>query len=490
MRRACSIRTRLTAASAVLLLLVAAAQLMFGLFFAQPYLLAVKKGEIQDFFRFIRDSYTDDPTQLHELLREGEFVNNIRVLITDGDEILYSSQPMDRGNASPLFFGWDQLEFSPEPTVTEVPSRGGQDGQEALLCLAGSFTYQGEPRYVALWVLVEAVESSITALNQVSLAIVAFALLIGVAASVLLARSISRPIQRVQQVSRQVADLDFSARADEQVPIRELADLGRSVNRMSDHLCQTIEELRVANARLQEDVDRQRRLEQMRREFIANVSHEMKTPLCLLQMYAENLRNNVEGIDKDEYCDVIVDEAEQLSSMVGSMLELSAIENGLSSMAPVPLDLGELSREVLERLAPVLAHCRVTGPGEGSFPVLGDRKYLGLALNNFLTNAAAHTPQGGWLRVELEREAGTVRLTVANQGAGIPPDRLDRVWDSFYKVDEARVRSTGEVHAGLGLAIVKNVIQRHGGRCGVVNLPDGVAFSFSLPVRTGDSVSP
>lgn len=277
-----------------------------------------------------------------------------------------------------------------------------------------------------------------------------------------------------------MAALDFSARADEAAPAAELRDLAGSINQMAEQLSAAVEDLRLANAKLQEDVERQKQLEQMQREFVANVSHEMKTPLCLLQMYAENLKYNVSGIDKDYYCDTIINEAERLNDMVGAMLELSSIENGLAAMTFAPLDLGQLCDKILERMAPLLNRWRLRRERGAGCMVRGDAKFLGMALDNFLSNAASHTPEGGEIAVVVAREGDAVRLTVENQGAHIPPERLERVWDSFYKVDEARVR-TGSAHAGLGLAIVKNVVARHGGVCRAENTADGVAFSFFLP---------
>ena len=147
-----------------------------------------------------------------------------------------------------------------------------------------------------------------------------------------------------------------------------------------------------------------------------------------------------------------------------------------------PLDLSLLCRETVERMAPVLERCRVRTALEEPCPVRGDPRFLEMAVKNFLSNAAVHTPEGGEVAVEVRREGDTVTLTVANQGRCIPEERLAQVWDSFYKVDEARVRD-GEVHAGLGLAIVKNVVARHGGTWRAENTRNGVAFSFTLPVR-------
>ncbi len=481
MRRAFSIRTQVLGLCAALLLIVAAGQLLFGTFFARAYFLHQKKAEIEDFFWYIRDNYPgDQPETLYELFREGEDIQNIRVAIYDSaGELIYTSRPMWEGyGVQPVFPSLDEsLPFSPAPEVHELPGRTWEDAQ---LGLTGEFTFQGETRYVLLWVMVASIESSIVAFNHVSAWIVGGVLLVGALASILFSRRIARPIRKIQQVSRQMAALDFSARADESSNVSELRDLAGSVNQMGGQLSGTIEKLRHANSLLQEDVERQKRLEQMRREFVAAASHEMKTPLCLLQMYAENLKNNVSGIDKDYYCDTIVDEVGRLSDLVGGMLELSAIENGLAAMDLTPLDLGALCGGILDRMAPVLHRFRLTRAIAPGCTVRGDAKFLGMAVENFLSNAAAHTPEGGKITVAVGAEGGWIRLSVSNQGPHIPPDLLERIWDSFYKVDEARVRTDG-THAGLGLAIVRNLVTRLGGSCRAENTAEGMTFAFFLP---------
>ena len=482
MKRPSSIRTQVLGLCVALLLIAAVGQLLFGTFFARGYFLHQKETEIEEFFSYIRDNYSgDSPSQLYELLRDGEDVKNIRVAIYDERGVLvYTSRPMRESYGVEPFFPElnEDIPFSSTPQAQELP--GGARG-DAQLGLTGKFEFQGQTRYVLLWVMVASIESSVSAFNHVSVWIVGAVLVAGALAAWLLARRITVPIQRIQQVSRKMAALDFSARADESVKVCELRDLAVSVNQMSGQLSCSIEELRKANSKLREDVDRQKRLEDMRREFVAAASHEMKTPLCLLQMYAENLKNDISGIDKDYYCDTIVDEVSRLSDLVSSMLELSAIENGLADMDMVPLDLDVLCGSVMERMMPVLKQFQVKTELQKGSTILGNSRFLEMAVENFLSNAAAHTPAGGVIQVSVRTLERQVCLTVRNQGICIPPEQLERIWDSFYKTDRARVR-TEETHAGLGLAIVKNVVVRHGGTCWAEPVSDGMAFCFSLPV--------
>ena len=478
MKKPHSLRTQIMFFTAALLLTVAVLQLLFGAFFAKAYFVGQKKEQIEALFETIRAGYSDSLWDIYDLVHESEEVANIQVAIFSEYGLVYTSRSMGEER---VVLDLSGAVFSETPETMELPETSGSQAQ---LRLSGRFSYQGGTRYVVLWVPVESIESSVAILNRASLYLTAFVLVVGLLGGALFARRIVRPLESVRRVSQRAAELDFTARADESVGIRELASLAGSVNRMSEQLSQSIQALQSANERLQEDVDRQKQLERMRREFIANVSHEMKTPLCLLQMYAENLKNNVAGVDKDYYCDTIAEESQRLSDMVGSMLDLSSIENGLSAMTLAPLELSGLCRELLTRMAPVLAPFRLTVGLERDLVVEGDGKFLEMAMKNYLSNAASHTPGGGRIRIELSRSGAEAVFGVENEGQPIPEGQLERLWDSFYKVDASRVR-TEENHVGLGLAIVKAIVSRHQGRYWVENRPEGVAFFFALPLSQG-----
>lgn len=230
MRQPLSIRVQLLGLCAALLLIVAAGQLLFGTFLARAYFIGQKKAEISDFFQYIRSNYTDSPRDLYTLLREGEDIQNIRVAIYDGNgRLLYTSRPMGESyGVTPFFPALDAgIPFSETPEVTELPVRNAEDAQ---LGLTGLFYWEGQPRYVMLWVMVASIESSISAFTHVSLWIVGAVLAAGLLAGILLSKKLTRPLREIQQVSRKMAGLDFSAKADEQSPVSELRDLAGSIN--------------------------------------------------------------------------------------------------------------------------------------------------------------------------------------------------------------------------------------------------------------------
>ena len=505
----------------MLLLTVLACQLVFGQFLSRGYFIARNERKIQELFTDIRKGYSDDPEVMSELTRRAENVYNINVLIVTGEhKIVYANRQSDGSfffNEPALHFPEGQQgqgsvpddeaqkdiptgafgsavdDFSETPSVKKINSeKDKKDGAkyDEMLLLLGKFSYDGSERYVSLWSSVESIDSSIQMFTGISAVIACAVLIIGLLIAYFVAKSMTRPIKNIENVSKKIAELDFEERADENVRTPELLSLAQSVNSMSEHLQLTIDNLKLANSKLSADIDNQKRIEKMRREFIANVSHEMKTPLCLLQMYSENLKNNIDGIDKDYYCQTIVEETARLDEMVKSMLDISSIENGLSALKFDEINLSELCKYTISKMSIMFEAMNFSYEIADNITVLGDDHYLEQAIKNYLTNAASYTENGKKINVTLKADDGNAVFTVFNEGSRIDEEKLPYIWDSFYKTDEARVRKDS-VHAGLGLYIVKTVIDKLGGSCNVKNEDDGVSFSFSLPIKpdSGDEPS-
>lgn len=184
-----------------------------------------------------------------------------------------------------------------------------------------------------------AIEESVLIANRFFLYTGLLTLLIGDAAAFFIARRFTRPIMELKDIAQKMAKLDFSKKYEQESP-DELGELGKSINSLSDQLSMSIAELQEANQKLQADIERERQIDQMRKEFVSNVSHELKTPIALIQGYAEGLKLNVmEGSeDKEYYCDVIVDEADKMNKLVKELLDLSQIESGYFTLEKKPFD--------------------------------------------------------------------------------------------------------------------------------------------------------
>ena len=294
------------------------------------------------------------------------------------------------------------------------------------------------------------------------------------------------PIKRLSELSEKMSNLDFDARYEtSRRSTEEIDTLGNSMNVLSERLKTTIGELKEANAQLKKDIDEKVQIDEMRKEFIANVSHELKTPIALIQGYAEGL---VEGMaedkeNRDYYCGVIMDEAGKMNRMVRQLLTLTALEFGGERLSVERFDLTELIASVISSSGVLLKQNELTVDFDGKEPVyvMGDEFKIEEVITNYLTNAIHHVGGGEkkiQIRIDHRRDGKEVCVEVFNTGNPIPDEALPNLWTKFYKVDKARTREYGG--SGIGLSIVKAIMEMHHKACGVKNHENGVEFWFTL----------
>lgn len=299
----------------------------------------------------------------------------------------------------------------------------------------------------------------------------------------LMTRMITKPISRLSELSERMSGLDFDAKYEaKRHDSSEITVLGNSMNELSERLKETIAELKSANNQLQKDIEEKTKIDEMRKEFIANVSHELKTPIALIQGYAEGLQEGM-GEDKesrDYYCDVIVDEANKMNKMVKQLLTLSSLESGNDRTVMERFDLTELIQGVISS-AQILAQQKgievVFDISEPVF-VWADEFKIEEVITNYLSNAINHADGEKKVVIRMEQEEKDVRVSVFNTGTPIPEDALPNLWTKFYKVDKARTREYGG--SGIGLSIVKAIMDAHHQGCGVQNWQNGVEFWFTV----------
>lgn len=221
-----------------------------------------------------------------------------------------------------------------------------------------------------------------------------------------------------------------------------------------------------------------RTAEENRRQMTSHIAHELKTPLAVVHSYAEGLKEHIAEDKRDKYIDVILSETERMDAMVLEMLDLSRLEAGKVKLARDQFSLEEVARSVFERLEMALKakELHLTYDFPESSMVTADEGRIGQVVENFATNAVKYTSPGGNITVSITRDHRGTTFTVANDCPPLSQEVLDKVWDTFYRVDEAR--SGGGT--GLGLAIAKRIIDLHGGKCAAENTKTGVAFHFTL----------
>lgn len=299
-------------------------------------------------------------------------------------------------------------------------------------------------------------------------------------------KRITNPILELAALSKRMADLDFGAKYTSGGQ-NEIGVLGESFNSMSEKLEQTVSELKNANYELQKDIEKKEKIESMRTEFIGNVSHELKTPIALIQGYAEGLK---EGISEDPesrafYCEVILDEANKMNQMVKNLLTLNQLEFGEEEVSFERFNLVELIEGVIQSCEILIQQkeVEVRFQTEKEIFVWADEFKVEQVFRNYMSNALNHVENERVIDIRIleNQENETVRVSVFNTGKPIPEEDIDQIWNKFYKVDKARTREYGG--NGIGLSIVKAIMESFQKEYGVKNYTNGVAFWFELDLK-------
>lgn len=315
-----------------------------------------------------------------------------------------------------------------------------------------------------------------------------FLAIVGIFASVMsgiliwyVSRRITTPILQLANISKRMSHLDFTARY-EGMSRNEIGLLGENINRLSDTLEHTISELKTANNELMRDIRKKEEVDQMRREFLANVSHELKTPIALIQGYAEGLQEEVNSDPESRkfYCDVIVDEAGKMNNMVKKLLTLNQLESGSDVVSMERFDIAALVNNYLQSADLLARQNGISVRMEEMEPVYvwGDEFKVEEVVMNYFSNAVNHCGGEKVIEVRIVKNGPCARVSVFNTGAPIPEESLSHLWEKFYKVDKARTREYGG--SGVGLSIVKAIMESMNQKYGVINYKNGVAFWFEL----------
>ena len=329
----------------------------------------------------------------------------------------------------------------------------------------------------------ESIQESVSISNRFMAYVGCIAIVVSILLVIGLANRITKPIMELAGISERMKHLDFNAKYTGN-DRTEIAILGHNINEMSEALESTISELKTANNQLLKDIEKKDQIDEMRREFLSNVSHELKTPIALIQGYAEGLReginDNAEG--REFYCDVIIDEAAKMNIMVRKLLTLNQLESGSEVVSMERFDITALIRNYISSSDILLKERDISVRMEDyeAIYVWGDEFKVEEVFMNYFTNAIHYAQGENIIDVKLRSTDQQVRISVFNTGAPIPQDSIGHIWEKFYKVDKARTREYGG--SGIGLSIVKAIVESMNQKYGVVNYENGVEFWFTLDI--------
>lgn len=408
---------------------------------------------------------------------------NIQVLVADGESeaVKYSMndpQTVLKQLFDNIFLGVDEEHLL-------------QNTKNYKMRRARDFKTQTE--YIEMWGILdngylfilrsalEGIRESVSISNHFLAYVGMAAILVSALLVVWISNRVTKPILELANISERMKHLDFEAKytGDDKT---EIAILGNNINELSEALEKTISELKTANNELLKDIERKDRMDERRREFLDNVSHELKTPLALIQGYAEGLK---EGISEDAesrefYCDVIMDEAAKMNTMVKNLLTLNQLEAGNDIVNMERFDVTAMVKNYIAASEILLRQKEISVRMEdyGPIYVWGDEFRVEEVFRNYFTNAINYAKGEKIIDVRIAETENRTRISVFNTGDPIPQESVAQLWEKFYKVDKARTREYGG--SGIGLSIVKAVMESMNQKYGVINYENGVEFWFEM----------
>ena len=334
---------------------------------------------------------------------------------------------------------------------------------------------------------ITSIQESVKISNNFLYLMAGFAILIAAVIVSFVSRKFADPISELNAIAKKMANLDFSHKYRITGADDEINNLGKSINAMSDKLEKTIKQLRDTNIELEKDIEEKSKIDEMRKSFISDVSHELKTPIALIQGYSEGLLENVNTDEESRkfYAEVILDETNKMDKLVKQLLELMKLEYGKREFKDTKFNIVEVEKEVVRKSKVMLEEKKVDVQIKScdEIVVLADDFYIEQVVTNYLTNAIKHVEEiQGLKEISIQNvvdvEKNKVRITVFNTGKNIKEEDIARIWNRFYKVDESRNRQDGGT--GIGLSFVRAIMNNYGNQYGVTNKENGVEFYFEL----------
>lgn len=487
-----SVRFKLFFIMCVVILIIVLFLILINSIVLENFYIYSKTATIKQVYQKVNNYYaSENPNiNLETELKKIAYKNNFDILIkTDTNLIIFTS---DKEFLSSTYILKDINEITRENINTQNDKKNNlnikittdETNNINYMFLTGILD-NGYVLYIRMPIspIKESVKISNTLLLMIGGVTIAVA---GVVAS-FISKKFTNPILQLNDIANKMAKLDFSQKYRVTDTEDEINELGRSINTMSDKLETTIKQLQKSNIELEKDIEEKSKIDDMRKQFISDVSHELKTPIALIQGYAEGLIENVSTDEESRrfYAEVILDETNKMDRLVKQLLELMKLEYGKKEFNNEKFDINELINEVIRKCEVMLQKNNIQVEFESKKPIYvwADEFYIEQVVTNYFTNAIKHTEEIGnnkKIKITVKQLNDKMRITVFNTGKTIPEEDLTRIWGRFYKVDSSRNRQDGGT--GIGLALVKAIMNNYQNEYGVNNKKDGVEFYFDVDI--------
>lgn len=460
---------------------------LIGNFFLDAYAVYNKEKYLYDIYNKV---LTIDCNS-EKFLEEMKIIQYENIYVTcydyNTEEIIYSNiniknKNINKDNLKAIF---DKLItadfFMISPKSEHEENLYAITGRQQQITLFGRYLSKESDKYIVLQTPYQPILNITNAISRFNIISSLIVLLISSLPTLAFAYLISKPIKEATLVARNIKNKDFSQRCI----IRsqdEIAELGETINIMADSIAIYTTELENANEQLTSDIINRKKIEQAQKEFVSNVSHEIKTPISIISGYAEGIKQGLATTDeeREEFCDIIIDECQRMTDIVVELLSLSKLENGTIELDYSNFNINELCEIIISKfkLKCQNAHINIILKADKTFEVRADYNEIEKVLINYFQNAYKHVIDNGTISFILKEEGEYVYIGVNNDGIQIPEEEINNIWNKFYKVDKSHKRE--ENSTGLGLSIVKATMDLHKMPYGVKNTENGVEFYIKL----------
>ena len=488
-RRVKSIQSRLFISLCVVVCLIIMFLIIVNSFILESFYLYSKINTLEGVYEQI-NTYTSkiyNISGFEEELEKISINNDFDIVIKTGENITIYSTNKDYmgvlrefGKLAPFKNKDFYIEENEKYTIKSV-----QDTATGInyILLAGELN-NGYLLYIRM--PIPSIRESVRISNRFLYAMAIFVIIIGGVVVSYISKRFTKPIKELNDIARKMSNFDFSHRYTPTNQEDEIDELGKSINSMSTKLETTITQLKTTNRELERDIEHKSKLEEMRSTFISDVSHELKTPIALIQGYSEGLLENVNSDEESRifYAEVILDESNKMDKLVKQLLELMKLENEMRTFDNKSFNIIELEKEILRKTDVMIKEkgAEIRFNAEAEINVIADNFYIDQVITNYLTNAIKHVQEINgekYISIENEIKEKVVRIKIFNTGKQIDEENIDRIWRRFFKGDESRNREDGGT--GIGLALVKAIMNNYGNEYGVINKENGVEFYFEIP---------
>ena len=496
-KQAKTVRGKLFFIMCIVVLSIILFLILVNSFVLEKYYQYTKSNQLKSLYNNINDYYNSDnpATNFKDELDRVAIKNNFDIIIKDeNDKAVYLSNKDFLSNIRVIIDFWEinkQKEYKVLEETDKLEIRNIKDIETSAnyILLSGKLD-NGYGVYIRI--PISSIQESVRISNRFLYLIAGIVIVIGGIAIIYISKTFSSPISELNNIAKKMANLDFSHKYAVTDDDDEINELGESINMMSDKLETTINQLRSTNIELERDIEKKSKIDEMRKSFISDVSHELKTPIALIQGYSEGLLENVNDDPESRkfYAEVILDETNKMDKMVRQLIELTKLEYEKREFNNRTFNIVELEKEIV-RTSKVMIdekQTEVIFETPDKIDVFADDMYLSQIITNYLTNAIKHVKDvDGEKYIKITnvvlQDKQKARVTVFNTGENISEENLNRIWNRFFKADEARNRDDGG--SGIGLSIVRAIMNNYGNDYGVKNKPKGVEFYFEVDLQSG-----